>query len=339
VPGYLYGVDYQRAWFRRSFTVPASLRGKRITLHFGGVKFNSRVYLNGNRVGGCFGGYEPFDVDVTEAVRFDGPNELLVGCHDWTGVFTPGKVEFRQGGNWDTIRGTPRDKILSPIGGLFESYGIWDDVVLRAHPAVYVQDVFIRPSVRRSELAVDFRVANDGPGEAAIELRAVVEDHGKDVLQLPPARLVVGPGKTVSATIRQPWESPPLWSHHDPRLLHLRIELSSGDVRRERFGFREFWTEGDRFFLNGTRVNLLATSWWPPRHAMTRDEIRKHWEAVKRMGCVAFRTHTQPWPSLHYEVADEVGLLVIVEGAVFNDDDAYRIDDPVFWNTRCPSRL
>ena len=133
-------------------------------------------------------------------------------------------------------------------------------------------------------------------------------------------------------TGRQLWQNPRLWSHRDPHLLHLRVELSSGDRQRVRFGFREFWTEGDEFVLNGSRINLLATSWWPPRHAMTRDEIRKHWEAVKRMGCVAFRTHTQPWPSLHYELADEVGLLVIVEGAVFNDDDAYRIDDPIFWD-------
>ena len=50
------------------------------------------------------------------------------------------------------------------------------------------------------------------------------------------------------------------------------------------------------------------------------------------MGCVAFRTHTQPWPALHYEVADEVGLLMIVEGAVWNDDDTYRIYDPLFWD-------
>ena len=50
------------------------------------------------------------------------------------------------------------------------------------------------------------------------------------------------------------------------------------------------------------------------------------------MGCVAFRTHTQPWPALHYEVADEVGLLMIIEGAVWNDDDTYRIYDPRFWD-------
>ena len=77
-----------------SFAVPDAMRGQRIKLHFGGVKYNSRVYVNGQHVGGCFGGYEAFDVDVTSAVRFDGPNELAVGCHDWTGVFTPERVAF-----------------------------------------------------------------------------------------------------------------------------------------------------------------------------------------------------------------------------------------------------
>lgn len=65
---------------------------------------------------------------------------------------------------------------------------------------------------------------------------------------------------------------------------------------------------------------------------MSRDEIRERWETVKDMGCVAFRTHTQPWRSVHYEVADEVGLLMINEGAVWNDESVYRINDPVFWD-------
>ena len=61
-------------------------------IHFGGLKFNSRIFVNGKRVGGCFGGYRHFEVDVTEAVLFGRENQLLVGCHDRTGVFTSGKV-------------------------------------------------------------------------------------------------------------------------------------------------------------------------------------------------------------------------------------------------------
>ena len=371
VPGYLTGTNYQRAWLRRAFTVPAAFRGQRIKIRFGGVKYASRVSVNGRPVGGCFGGYEPFEVDVTASVRFDGANELLVGCHDWTGVFTPGRVEFPADTNWDTLRGAPRDKILSPIGGLFSLYGIWDDVTLCAHPAVYVRDVFIQPSVRRHELVVQYTLANESPHAVEVELQAAVEDAGQTVLELPPTTVTLAASSAASDSpppapssvppapnsvppapnspppppssvpsapnsttviVRQAWPDPPLWSHVDPHLLHLRTTLSSGDRVRTRFGFREFWTEGHKCFLNGSRINLLATSWWPPHGWMNRDEIRQRWEAVRQMGCVAFRTHTQPWPSLHYEVADEVGLLMIVEGAVWNDDDTYRIHDPAFWD-------
>ena len=332
VPGYRNGYDYQRAWFRRSFDAPAAMRGKRIKIRFGGVKYNSRVYVNGKEVGGCFGGYRPFEVDVTDAVRFDEPNELLVGCHDWTGIFTPGKVDFTRDGEWNRIRNVPRDKILAPIGGLYGLYGIWDDVTLCAHPAVYVKDLFIQPSVRRNELVVAYTLANESPADAEVDLRAAVEDRGNDVLAIPAVRVGVAAGETAAVTLRRPWPDPHLWSHVDPYLYHLRSELSSGDVVRTRFGFREFWVDGHHYYLNGVRINLLATSWWPPHAPMTREEVRQRWEAVKQCGCVAFRTHTQPWRPVHYDVADEIGLLMIIEGAVWNDDYAYRIDDPVFWD-------
>ena len=331
VPGYLRGTDYERAWFRRTFIVPESMRGCRIKIRFGGVKYNSRVLLNGKHAGGCFGGYRPFEVDVTDAVRFGEENELLVGVHDWTGLFTPGRVDLSDHPDWSRMRSRPKDKILSPIGGIFESYGIWDDVTLVAHPAIYVKDLFIKPSVRQGELVVDYVLENESDEDVEVHITAAVEDAGQDVLSLPGQSVRLPAGQTVAVTLRQAWPDPRHWSHVDPHLYHLRTELSSGDVLRTRFGFREFWVDGHRFYLNGKRVNLLATSWWSPRTPMPRQEIRERWETVKQMGCVAFRTHTQPWRSVHYDVADEVGLLMINEGAVWNDESVYRINDPVFW--------
>jgi beta-galactosidase/beta-glucuronidase len=104
VPGMLRGHNYQQAWFRRTFTVPQNMRGKRVKIHFGGLKFNSRIFVNGKRVGGCFGGYRHFEVYVTEAVLFGRENQLLVGCHDRTGVFTSGKVEFGKNVGWSRLR-------------------------------------------------------------------------------------------------------------------------------------------------------------------------------------------------------------------------------------------
>ena len=332
VPGYLNGTNYERAWFRTTFHVPASMDNQRVQLRFGGVKYNSRVYVNGRHVGGCFGGYEAFVIDVTDAIKWDAPNELIVGCHDWTGVFTAGKVDLSSKMNWDALRSAPSDKIMSPIGGLYGLFGIWDDVTLESHPALSIRDVFIKPSVRNHELVVDFEVANDSAQDANSVLQASVEDDGLSVLELGTIDVAVPAGKTTTVTLRKTWTDPPLWSHVDPHLLSLKSRLKSGDELRTRFGFREFWVEGDKFFLNGVRINLLATSWWPPQDYMERDAIRDTWLKVKQMGCVAFRTHTQPWPAAHYDVADELGMLMIIEGAVWNDDDTYRIFDPQFWD-------
>jgi beta-galactosidase len=332
VPGYLNGTNYERAWFRTTFQVPASMRNQRVQLRFGGVKYNSRVYVNGRHVGGCFGGYEAFAIDVTDAVKWDAPNELVVGCHDWTGVFTAGRVDLSSNKNWDALRGAPSDKVLSPIGGLYGLFGIWDDVTLESHPALHVRDVFIKPSVRNRELVVSFEVANDSAQDANSVLQAIVEDDGRSIFDLGAVDVAVPAGKVTTVTLRKPWVDPPLWSHIAPHLLSLKSRLESGDELRTRFGFREFWVEGDKFFLNGVRVNLLATSWWPPHDYMDRAAIRDTWLKVKQMGCVAFRTHTQPWPAAHYDVADELGILMVIEGAVWNDDDTYRIFDPQFWD-------
>lgn len=333
VPGYLRGYRYERAWFRRSFNLPESMRGKRIKIRFGGVKYNSRVFVNGKRVGGCYGGYSHFEVDATDTVRFDGPNELLVGCHDWTGVFSPGEVDFGRRGRGSRVRDIPRDQVLAPIGGLVDSYGIWGDVMLEAQPTVYVRDLFIKPSVRRGELQIDYAIANESGVDVEVSLRAAVEEAGQDVVSLQGERLQVAAGTTASITLRQAWPSPHLWSHEDPHLYHLRTELSTGDVLRTRFGFREFWIEGHDFYLNGSKVHLLGSSGWPPRtDPMTADEVRERWESLKRAGIICFRTHTQPWRRVHYDVADEVGMLISIEGAVWNDDQAYRVNDPVFWD-------
>ena len=45
---------------------------------------------------------------------------------------------------------------------------------------------------------------------------------------------------------------------------------------------------------------------------MQRQEIKEQWLALKAAGVVCFRTHTQPWRRVNYEVADEVGLLMII---------------------------
>jgi hypothetical protein len=330
VPGQLGGYNYERAWFRRTFACEAP-QGRRVELHFGGVKWNSRAIVNGETVGGNFGGFEPFDVDITEAVKA-GDNELLVGVCDWTGIFLDRTTEF--GEIRGDLRDVPRDQALSPVGGLTSSYGIWDDVKLVTHAPLFVSDLFIKSSVEKARLTVDVTVTNETAAAAETTVVAEVErSEAADELPAFEAQTVSVPaGQSKTVTLAAAWAKPHLWSHLDPHLYLLKTTLSTGDVRRTRFGFREFQVRGPSFYLNGRKINLLATSWWPTANPMTPEAIREEMKWMEYGRCVAFRTHTQPWCERWYEIADEVGILMIPEGPVWNDDSLYRLDDQRFWD-------
>ncbi|MGD0089967.1 MAG: glycoside hydrolase family 2 TIM barrel-domain containing protein, partial [Planctomycetota bacterium] len=332
VPGYLNGTHYERAWFKRIFDADAAWTGKRIKLHFGGVKFNSVVMLNGQKAGGNFGGYEPFDVDITSAVKLGAANELLVGVHDWTGVFSE-KADLGSAKSWDELRGQPKNALLSPIGGLFSLYGIWDDVTLRVLPPVHVEDVFVKTSVRKKQLAVDVTVVNESPNASDIAVQGQVlhRNDGAKVLALPQAQVTLKAGESKTVTLTQDWPDPKLWTHLSPNLYNLRIELADLDACSTRFGFREFWAEKDRFYLNGTRINLLATSTWPQHRVEDKSDADAMFRALKDANCVAMRLHTQPWQQRFYDSADEIGVLIVVEGAVWCDQN-YRFEDQRWWD-------
>ncbi len=324
IPSEQFGHDYGAAWFRRSFDLPTDWQGRRIVLRFGGVKWNSRVLVNGTRVGGCFNGQDAFHCDLTRAVRA-GSNELLVGATDWTGVFDPAaeKVEWSRNAE---LRQQPKDRVLSPIGGHVTTFGIWDEVTLEATAPVHAAQVSIRTSVRQKRLTVLVDVA--GPARPTSLSAAVTAAGSREpVLTLSP-KTVNGPS-TVELTV--PWADPRCWSFEDPYLYELH--LATGDDQQTiRFGFRELWCDGPDFYLNGAKVHLLASSWWPQTPFEPIEDVRRKLQALKDVGVTTFRTHTQPWREQWYTVADELGMLMIPEGAVWNDDGIYRLDDPRFWD-------
>lgn len=73
-------------WYRRSFPSPAKSAGERLFLRLGASRYVTTVLLNGHEVGGHYGGWEPFEMEITAALRADGPNQLLIRVQDVTGV-------------------------------------------------------------------------------------------------------------------------------------------------------------------------------------------------------------------------------------------------------------
>ena len=66
------------AWYRKTFQLPASMRGRRVSIRFDGVYRDSTVWINGAQVGTRPYGYSTFEYDLTRHLRFGARNVLAV---------------------------------------------------------------------------------------------------------------------------------------------------------------------------------------------------------------------------------------------------------------------
>jgi len=282
----------ERLWYHRTFRTPA-LEGERLLLHFGAVDWASEVWVNGRRVGEHRGGYDPFTVDVTDALAPGAEQEIVVSVTDPTdsGDQPRGKQVARPHGIWYT-----------------SVTGIWQTVWLEPVPAAHVSALDIRPDVDSSRVIV--RVAAEGaPAGARVEVEALAD-----------GRSVARGGGAVGAPITLPIAEPRLWAPGDPFLYDLRVRLQDGDSVGSYFGMRKIEVAPDsagvlRLLLNGRPLfhyGLLDQGWWPDGlyTAPTDEALRHDLEKTLALGFNMARKHVKVEPARWYWHADRLGLLV-----------------------------
>jgi beta-galactosidase len=319
-------------WYRRTVEVPATLAGRHLFLRFEAVRFVAEVYLNGQKVGGHFGGWEPFEIDISAACRPGKTHELVVRVQDVTGVIDqPMDYAKREGGRFIN---QAKDSVMTPVGSQCAQVGIWQPVSLLAREDVYLDDVFVQTSLRRHQLSARVTVRNLSDRERRVR----VENSVAGGPTLRAVDVVVPARATVTATPCESWANPRLWGPEDPHLYHLATRVSEAgqtlDTVQTRFGFREFWTDGADLVLNGTPMKFLATA-GHPRGSLDGEQSKAaaldFYQRIREAGCVAMRLHANVWPRWWYEAADEVGMPIVMESAFFCWSDDYALSKPAFW--------
>lgn len=283
----------QRLWYRRTFASPGLQEGERLLLHFGAVDWQATVWLNGRRLGQHIGGYDPFTLDATSALK-PGENELVVAVWDPTDAGSQ-----------------PRGKqVLEPKGIWYTAVtGIWQTVWMERVPAVYIQGLKIVPNVDQNAVLVTVQA------EGAHPIRVEVLWAGRVVSE--------GRGQTNEA-IAVAVNNPKLWWPDEPNLYDLKVTLLDGDrvvdEVRSYFGMRKIEVAKDeqgipRLMLNGKSVfqfGPLDQGWWPDGlYTAPCDEALKYdIEMTKRYGMNMARKHVKYEPERWYYWCDRLGLLV-----------------------------
>lgn len=331
VPGRADSTKFNHCWYRRSFEVPTAMARKRLKLRFGAVNHEARVYVNGRLAGQHLGGNIPFEIGITDLVH-PGANDLWVAVTNWTAACTKPPTTFEVGPfehpGWKIPPGT----IIAPIGGDFRLTGIWQSVSLLALPPVHVENMFIQTSVRRHAIHVRAMLRNESDQPRTVQMTNDIADRRGPAKSLPASSVTLAPGEVREVVVQARWERPHLWSLDDPHLYRLMTTLMEGgaviDRLPTRFGFREVWTEGPHFVLNGVPMKLFSTSAWSMGNW---EAARDHIARMKRAGTRCMRLHTQPWEECILDAADELGMLIADEAAVYCYAQSYAPEDGRFW--------
>jgi hypothetical protein len=286
-----------RLWYRRLFTVPKIWGDRRVLLHFGAVDWEATVWVNGKVVGRHQGGYDSFSFDITDALKSDGEQELIVGVWDPTDSGTQ-----------------PRGKQVNNPRGIYytPTTGIWRTVWLEPVGKAHIQSLKIVPDVDGNRVRVTVR----GQGTAPEHTARVVVREGDRALAM-----VEGP---VNRPIELAVAKPRLWSPDTPFLYDLHVELRQGgqsiDIVQSYFGMRKIEIGKDekgvtRMLLNGKfvfQVGPLDQGFWPDGiyTAPTDEALKYDIEITKRLGFNLARKHVKVEPERWYYWCDKLGLLV-----------------------------
>ncbi len=284
-------------WYRRTFAVPASWRGQRVLLHFGAVDWETRVWVNGTEIGSHQGGYDPFTLDITAALRGGGRGDLVVAVWDPTDAGTQARgKQVRE----------PRSIFYTSVTG------IWQTVWLEPVPPAAIFDYVATPDVDRARVLVTVRAQGADPGDRVV---AILAASATEV-----ARELGEPGKAI--TLRVP--DPRLWSPDDPFLYDLDLRLVRGDTVLDRVtgyvGLRKIAVGHDargvtRLLLNDRFVfqsGPLDQGYWPDGlyTAPTEEAMVSDLRTLKAMGFNMLRKHVKVEPQTYYAWCDRLGILV-----------------------------
>lgn len=297
-------------WYRKTFTVPETLKGRRVLLDFEGVMYVADVYVNGKKVASNEYGYTGFEADISKVVNYGGDN--VVAVYSNTGAVNASRW-YTGGGIYRNVwLATTNDTRIARHGLYVSTEG--DKV------KVQVQVV----GWQRHDIRV-VAVVKDAQGHVVAESERVMPDH-----TIQNNTEVMMPDMKVA--------SPQLWDINSPTLYSVEAKLVEDgmviDSVSDRFGFRTIEYGPDfGFKLNGRKVFLAGIANHHDMGAVGvaayRTAVERQLRTLKSFGYNAIRCSHNPYSDDFYRIADEVGLLVV-------DELIDKWSDKDYWGGRKP---
>jgi beta-galactosidase/beta-glucuronidase len=284
-------------WYRNVISVPTTMRGQQVLLHFGAVDWQTEVFINGKSVGTHEGGFDPFTFNITTFLQKGITQEIKIRVWDPTddGTQPRGKQVKKPHGIWYT-----------PVTG------IWQTVWLEAVPESYITAAKQTPDIDKHTLTV---VGSFNNAQNSDQFKVEVLENNQ---------VIATNTSTTDATIVVKLTNEKLWSPSNPFLYDLRLSLIRNnkviDQVTSYFAMRKISVGTDaagikRMLLNNHflfQFGPLDQGWWPDGlyTPPTEDAMKFDVDQLKKMGFNMIRKHIKIESARYYNYCDKVGMLL-----------------------------
>lgn len=287
-------------WYETDVFVPGEWEGKEVGIRFGCATHRAEVYVNGIKATTHEGGFLPFIAVVTEIVRYNAFNKVVVLVNNElnTTSIPCGETKVLSNGK----------KMSKPYFDFYNYSGLQRPVKLIAYPKEHIEDFSVVHELQKLDAVVRYTVETTGEHPVSVEVydaeyNKVASSRGKE-------------GKLFIPQVHK-------WGIGDGYLYRFEIRIQDGteliDEYTEEIGIRTVGIKGKDILLNGEKVYLKGFGKHEDSDIVGRGfhpgVMKRDFECMKWIGANCFRTSHYPYSEEIYQMADREGMLVIDEVA------------------------
>jgi beta-galactosidase len=306
-------------WYRKTFNVPLTSKGKLLFIDFDGVYRNGEVWINDHYLGKRPYGYSSFQYELTPYLNF-GTEKNVIAV----------KVDNSQQPNsrWYSGSGIYRNVWLSTVEKIHvDHWGTW----------IHTPQV----GPRLARIVINTTLRNQSDSDAKINVVTVVYDQGGREVTRTSSSTTVAKAQSSVSSQELLIQRPTLWSDETPYLYkavsQLQVNGRPVDRYETPFGIRDFVFDVNRgFLLNGKQVKIRGVC---DHHdlgalgsAVNTRALERQLEMLKAMGVNGIRTsHNPPAPEL-LQLADKMGFIVMDEAFDMWKKEKTKFDYHLDWD-------
>lgn len=283
------------AWYQKEIEIPANWANKRIVLFLERPKWKSTVWIDGKEIGS--------NMSLVAEHEYDLGN-LSVGKH---------KLAIRVDNRMLMDYRPDAHSVSDSLGQSWN--GIVGKIELRATSPIWIEDAQVYPNTQNKTATVKIQLGNSTNKSG----NGIVIANGKTFD-------ISWGEKTGNTEIKLDFPNAKEWNEFHPNLYKINLQLkdeNADDSKEISFGFAQVSTDKSQFKLNGRTIYLRGThhggdfplTGYPPTDVAYWKKI---FQINKDWGINHIRFHSFCPPEAAFQAADEVGIYIQPEPAMWN---------------------